>query len=171
MRLFLTLAAAAVVAVLLPGCARSPEWLRPPQQFQVSLYKAGGLVKSFHDTKDSSSPTQNYELQLADSVEDAYSPTNGFSFAIEPAGNPSAATPTATTKVKVTLVSGGKTVRVWYAEQFSQQYGNVYLQTPGARYCVIVNGNVSVESVNSRGEITPNVQPQSETPRCLLLPK
>ena len=71
----------------------------------------------------------------------------------------------------MTLVSGGKTVRVWYAEQFSQQYGNVYLQTPGARYCVIVNGNVSVESVNSRGEITPNVQPQSETPRCLLLPK
>ncbi|MCC7531846.1 MAG: hypothetical protein IT342_25305 [Candidatus Melainabacteria bacterium] len=172
MRQYLILAAAAFVA-LLTGCAHSPEWLRPPQQFQVSVYQAGAQVKSFRDTKDNTSPTSNYELQLAESIEDTYSPADGFSFAIEPTGIPSnvsAVHPTATTKVKVTLSSGGKAVRVWYAEQFSEQYGNVYLQTPGARYCVIVNGEVTVESVDNQGVVIAG-QPQSETPRCLLQPK
>lgn len=170
MRQYLILAAAAVVAALLTGCAHSPEWLRPPQQFQVSVYQAGAQVKSFRETKDNTSPTSNYELQLAEIVEDTYSPADGFSFAIEPTGIPSAVHPTATTKVKVTLSSGGRAVRVWYAEQFSEQYGNVYLQTPGARYCVIVNGSITVEAVDNQGVVIPG-QPQSETPRCLLQPK
>ncbi len=171
MRKFLALAATAVVAALLTGCAHAPEWLRPPQQFQVSVYQAGAQVESFRDTKEGSSPTSNYELQLAESVEETYSSTAGFSFAIEPVGSPSAAQPTAATKVKVTLFSDGKAVRTWYAEQFAQEYGNVYLQTPGSRNCVIVNGSVTIESVNSRGVVTGTGQPESETPRCLLLPK
>lgn len=170
MRQFLALAAAVLVTALLSGCAHTPGWLRPPQQFQVSVYQAGAQVNSFRDTKEGSSPTQNYELQLAETVEETYPSTDGFSFAIEPAGSPSAVKATATTKVKVTLFSDGKAVRVWYAEQFSEEYGNVYLQTPGARYCVIVNGKVTVESVDSQGVVTPG-QPHSETPRCLLQPK
>jgi hypothetical protein len=169
MKTLITLALTAVVAVIIAGCAHGPEWLRPPQQFQVSMYKAGQKVQSFTDTKSNTSTTQNYELQLAESVEETLSDTGGDSFVIEPAGTPSAQTPTAAAKVKVTLYSGDVAVRTWYAEQFDEQNGSTYLQTPGAKYCVIVHGKVTVEATGTvPGD---NSMPQPETPRCLLQPK
>jgi hypothetical protein len=170
MRTLISLALAAVVAVIIAGCAHGPEWLRPPQQFQVSIYKAGQKVQSFTDTKSNTSTTQNYELQLSESVEETLSDTGADSFVIEPAGTPSAQNPTDSSKVKVTLRSGGVAVRVFYAEQFDEQNGNTYLQTPGAKYCVIVRGEVTVESHGTNPGINAG-PPQSETPRCLRQPK
>lgn len=170
MKTLITLALTAVVAVIIAGCAHGPEWLRPAQQFQVSLYKAGQKVQSLSDTKSNASTTQNYELQLAESVEETLSDVGGDAFVIEPAGTPSAQTPTAATKVKVTLYSGDVAVRTFYAEQFDEQYGNTYLQTPGAKYCVIVHGKVTVEASGTSPDGS-NEPPQPETPRCLLQPK
>jgi len=170
MRTLISLALAAVIAVIIAGCAHGPEWLRPPQQFHVTMYKAGQKVLSFTDTKSNTSTTQNYELQLAETVEETLTDTDGDSFVIEPAGTPSAENPTASTKVKVTLRSGGGVVRVFYAEQFDEQNGNTYLQTPGAKFCVIIRGEVTVESHGTPPGINTG-PPQSETPRCLLQPK
>lgn len=170
MKTLISLALTAVVAVLIAGCVHGPTWLRPPQQFQVSLYKAGQKAQSFTDTKSNTSTTQNYELQLAESVEETLSDIGGDAFVIEPHGAPSAQNPTAAAKVKVTLYSGDVAVRVIYAEQFDEQYGNTYLQTPGAKYCVIVHGQVKVEASGTSPNGN-NAAPQPETPRCLLQPK
>lgn len=170
MRTIISLALTVVVAVIITGCTHGPEWLRPAQQFQVTLYKAGQKAQSFNDTKSNTSTTQNYELQLAETVEETLSDTGGDAFVIEPAGTPSSQNPTAATKVKVTVYSGNVAVRTFYAEQFDEQYGNTYLQTPGAKYCVIVHGKVKVEASGTSPDGN-NTAPQPETPRCLLQPK
>ncbi len=170
MRKFISLAVIAAIAVIFAACAHGPEWLRPPQQFRVSMYRAGLKFQSFTDTKSNSSTTQNYELQLAERVEETLADEGGDGFIIEPSGAPSAEHPTASTKVKVTLSSGGVVMRTWYAEQYDEQNGNTYLQTPGSKYCVIVRGEVKVEATGDApaGNAT---LPQRETPRCLLQPK
>lgn len=165
----LSATAAVAVALLLSACASMPQWLRPPQSFQVSVYQPGAKMFSFRETEEGTAPTVNYELQIAERIEENYSPAQGYAYVIEPTGGsantPAGAAETPTTKVKVTLRNGGNVMRVFYAEQFSQEYGNVFLQTSGARYCVIVNGDVTIESTVTGQE------PVSETPRCLLQPK
>ena len=164
MRNFISLSIAVLVAALLTGCVHAPGWLRPSQQFQVTLYKAGQVSGSYRDHQP--------ELQIADRIEDENYGVQDFGFSIEPAGSPSSATPTAATRVKVTLYSGGKAVRTWYAEQAQEEYGKAFLQTPGAAYCTIVGGNFTVEPVAPATGSNPNTtQSQNNLPRCLPLPK
>jgi len=163
MKNFLNLAAAVAIALLLPACASMPGWLRAPQTFEVTVYQPQAKAFSFRETEEGASSATNYQLQLAERIEEKYSPERGYAFVIEPAGAPAGATETPTTKVKVTLSNGGEAVRVFYAEQFSQEYGTTYLQLPGSRYCVVASGDITIESTVAGQE------PVSQTPRCLLL--
>ncbi len=147
MRQFLALAAAVLVTALLSGCAHTPSWLRPAQQFQVTLYTAE-QQSSYIDTQQGTSDAQNYALQIADKVEDDHLGVQDFGFVIEPRGsrsNDSNSSPAATAKVKVTLYSGGKEVRTWYAETVAEEYGKAFVHMPGAAYFTIVSGNYKIE--------------------------
>ena len=169
MRNFISLSIAVVFAALLTGCAHAPGWLRPAQQFQVTLYQAGQVSASFRDSQP--------VLQIADRIEDENYGVADFGFSIEPAGSPRAtgSVPTAATTVKVTLYSGGKAVRTWYAEATQEEYGKAFLQMPGSAYCTIVGGTFTIEPVApaTRSDSTGSseTQPQSDLPRCLPLPK
>lgn len=167
MRHFICLSIAVVAAALMAGCVHAPAWLRPAQQFQVTLYRAGQVSASYHDSQP--------ELQIADRIEDENYGVQDFGFSIEPAGQSSysgAASPTAAARVKVTLYSGGKAVRRWYAVQAQEEYGKAFLQMPDASYCTIIGGNFKVEPVAPSTRSDSNAtQPQSDLPRCLPLPK
>lgn len=169
MRKIISLAAVAALALLLPACASMPQWLRPPQSFQVTVYQPLAKPFSFRETKSGTESTVNYQLQLAEVIEENYSADRGYAFVIEPTGGtPDQAPglePTPTTEFKVTLSNGGKVVRVFYVERFSQEYGSTYLQVPGWRYCVIASGDVTIESTITGQE------PVSQPPGCLLQPK
>ncbi len=147
MRQFLALAAAVLVTALLSGCAHTPGWLRPAQQFQVTLY-AAGQQSSYIDTQQGTSDAQNFALQIADKVEDDHIGVQDFGFVIEPRGsrpNNSNSSPPAAAKVKVTLNSGGKEMRTWYAEKVDEEYGKAFVHMPGAAHYTIVSGDYKVE--------------------------
>ncbi len=149
MRKFLTLAVFAVVAALLTGCVHPPSWLRPAQQFQVTLYTAG-QQSSYIDVQQGTADAQNYALQIADKVEDDHLGVQDFGFVIEPGGsrtNDSNSSATAVAKVKVTLYSGGKVVRTWHAEKVAEEYGKAFVHVPGATYYTIVSGDYKIETL------------------------
>ncbi len=146
---FLTLAVFAVVAALLTGCTHPPAWLRPAQQFQVTLYTAG-QQSSYIDTQQGTSDAQNYALQIADKVEDDHLGVQDFGFVIEPRGgrsDDSKSAPVVVAKVKVTLYSGGKEVRTWHADKVAEEYGKAFVHMPGATYYTIVSGDYKIETL------------------------
>jgi len=146
---FLNLAALALLAALLTGCVSPPSWLRPAQQFQVTLYTAG-QQSSYTDAQQGTADAQNYALQIADKVEDDHFGVQDFGFVIEPRGsrsNDSNSSAAAAAKVKVTLSSGGKVVRTWHAEKVAEEYGKAFVHMPGATYYTIVSGDYKIETL------------------------
>ena len=71
--------------------------------------------------------------------------TFGGSFVVEPKGSAKTATRTPASKYKVTLFSGNKVVREWFAPQTSSGTGKIYVMPEGADDWTIIGGTFLVE--------------------------
>lgn len=144
MRLNHLLAAALLVAgLVLSGCGSDQENAPPPPPARstITVYSNGEAVKTFIATNAGANQGTGYGIAEGATV---YTYVGG-TFAVEPLNNPSGAERTADAKLKVTIFSGDKAVRVWYATEGASNSGIGYFKTPGGSNWTYVGGTYVVE--------------------------
>jgi len=131
----------AIVKVLRPKRERVEAAPPPPRQYEVTLYSGGEAVKSFYSAQISSGDAKGYAVAEGHTEWSTF----GGSFVVEPKGSAKTATRTPASKYKVTLFSGNKAVREWFAPQTSSGTGKIYVMPEGADDWTIIGGTFLVE--------------------------
>lgn len=116
----------------------------PPRVYEITLYSGGEVAKSFRSEQVSSGDAKGYARVQGNTEYSIF----GGSFVIEPVDSKKTTVRTAETKYVVTLYSGNKAVREWYAKQISSGAGKIYIKPEGATEYTIIGGTFIAEPLN-----------------------